>query len=215
MWQDILTSILTSGAITGVFLSLINKAIKHKFDIKFEEYKQKLKSESDKELMQLTKDLDSKATERNIKLSEVFKTQADVITDIYRNLLELKDKTRYFVAVSGVSEDGQEQQTLQSWVDSRNKTIKHFEENEIYIRPATSEIIQILFFKLKATVLAQKSINTQQSSYATTNRDQRIVILNKIHQEIATYEKEIEELLKALKKDFHELLGFPFSGKNK
>lgn len=157
------------------------------------------------------KEFESRMSERNIKLSEVFKSQADVIVTVYRNLLELQHATGYFVAASGgMSEEGQEQRAWNVWVEAQNKMVKHFTENEIYIRPSTVETIKTLNFKLKATVLAQRSINNQQQySSATTNRERRIEIVNKIYQEIAAYENEIEGLLTALKKDFHELLGFP------
>jgi hypothetical protein len=78
---------VTSGAITGIFVFILNKAIENKFDMKLEAYKDKLKSESDKELMQLTNDLELKASERNIKLTGIFNRQSEIVAITHHNLI--------------------------------------------------------------------------------------------------------------------------------
>ena len=211
MWQDILTSILTSSVITGIFVLILNKAIENKFDMKLEAYKDKLKFASDKELMQLTKDLDSKASEYSIKLSEVFKDQTRIIAEVFRNLLAFRGAIDAFTQTSSISDFDEKETALSCCLQALGTFNAHFTPNEIYIPSDTAEKIKQFAKSLRDIFIKHHIIDKMETSpkppaMTEQRRGERIF---KIYDEISAIEVQIEPLLKELKRDFQKILGIP------
>jgi hypothetical protein len=189
MWQDIVTSLLTSGFITGIFVFILNKAIESKFDMKLESYKDKLKFESDKEMLQLTKDLELKASERNIKLTGSFEAQAKVVATIYQKLVCLHDIIRTSVIHTGSNPQISPENLREIWAE-RAKFYNYFSINRIYLPNITEtrieEFEQTIFIEMMNFFSGAKG--AQAGGY-----DKFI--------------NETPKLLQQLKDDFHSILG--------
>ena len=164
MWHDLLTSILTSSVITGIFVAILNKAIENKFEMKLEAYKDKLKSESEKELLQLTKDLELKTSEYSIKLSEVFKKQTDIIVEVFRNLLAFRGATEAFRVTSSISDLHEKESALSSCLQALNTFNAHFTSNEIYIPSDTAEKIKQFAKSLRDIFIKHHIIDKMETS---------------------------------------------------
>jgi hypothetical protein len=215
MLQDILASILTSSVITGIFVVILNKAIENKFDMKLEAYKDKLKAESDKELLQLTKDLELKASERNIKLTEIFTKQANVVVETYsyivttEHLVELAHGLLRYL--------NHETHDHLSQLSGINKTAhdvfqKSFKVNRIYLPKHTAKQMDSYLATI-SELLSKSSLIAGLTPIAKANNWQSQI--DELHAEVQQLEKEIPVLLETLEDDFQRILGFPMPDKEK
>ena len=205
MWQEILTSVLTSSVITGIFVAILNKAIENKFDMKLEAYKDKLKFESDKEIMQLTKDLELKASERSIKLTRIFEKQAEAIIELYKQLIVLKRD------INEVSETLASNPDWQSKIARAMLTFDGFnrlcEDNRILLPFKSLESIEgvrkLLGTQLGAN-LGRSMFKADAESEAPAFTVEDRLANTKIRHEA---EKSIPDALNVLESDFKKVLG--------
>jgi hypothetical protein len=216
MWQDILASIATSGIITGLFVFILNKAIENKIDMKLEAYKDRLKSESARELLQLTKDLELKASERNIKLAQVFQTQADVVTTVYKQLLALQNATENLRGVAMVSEHPNKIELGDALGKANREFADYFFPNEIYLPKETANKIHKFALMLKRTLHDQyfASLLERHPSPNPASEPAREESIRRRYESLDKMEMEIPELLNSLKDDFQNILGVPIQRKS-
>jgi len=205
MWQDIQTSLITSGAITGIFVLILNKAIENKFDIKLEAYKDKLKSETDKELLQLTKDLELKASERNIKLTSTFDKQGEVIASVYKHLLALQNATEKMRGVTLTTEPQDEARLGDALGKANQDFVEHFFPNEIYLPNDVAALVHKFALALKATLHHQhftKVLEKRQTANPAIEES-----LTRRYEMLDKLEMEIPEVLTSLRIEFQKILG--------
>lgn len=205
MWQDILTSILTSSAITGVFVFILNKAIENKFDMKLEAYKDKLKFESDKELTQLEKALELKASERNIKLTGIFDKQAETLIKLYKQLIILKRDLD--VASCTLTSNSEWQRNLAKAMLTFDEFNRLYEDNKILVPFKSIESIdgvrKIFGIQLGANInrgILTTDAKSDSPAFTVENRLDNTEFLH-------AAEKAIPDTLTTLENDFRKVLG--------
>jgi hypothetical protein len=200
MWQDILTSILTSSVITGIFVVILNKAIENKFDMKLEAYKDKLKSESDKELMLLTKDLELKASERNIKLTEVITIQVKAIAELYGKILRFR-RAGAILLVAGDDEKEIILKKQEAYIEAYFGMKEYYEANRIYIPDKGTKLID----ETLGTIWRAQSVSGRLDTHARLGSSKEAVdSLEKLNSEL---QGKVPKLLEALEAEFKDIIG--------
>jgi hypothetical protein len=200
MWQDILTSFLTSGVITGIFVLILNKAIENKFEMKLEAYKDKLKSESDKELMQLTKDLELKASERSIKLAEVITIQVKALAELHQKLLEYK-KAGDILVHSTDDPDDVKSKKGRIYMDSYFKLRDCHDRNRIFIPDTASKLFDDTMGAIWKSQGIFGAIDTHMR-LGTPNK-----LINDLEKQYYELQKQLPNLLKSLENEFKRIIG--------
>jgi hypothetical protein len=227
MSLEIITSLLTSSLITSVFVFFLNKAIENKFDMKLEAYKDKLKSESDRELMQLTKDLELKATERSIKLARVFEHQADTIANTYEKLLWLLNLVQDYSELTEKLEEPTKKEKLAE-VQTAFKDFQNFYlPKKIYLPSGTALKIKDVSIAL-ADLIGNKRMADINRGFIAINPNSGITLTLPdapetkltLEEAVAKFDKGIEELkikiptlLAAIEDDFQDIFGLKIDDK--
>ena len=198
LWQQIAVAIITSGAITGLFQYILKTAIQHRFNT---------------ELLRMTKDLELKAQERNIKLAEVFKTQANVIETVFKNLLALRAATETFRMTSNLTPFQDREKALMDCITGLKNFENHFNPNEIYVPTEVAEKIKKFAKALRDIFINHHVIDQMEAHPKPTAMSERYMLerIDKVYQKVMEIELQIAPLLSELKKDFQQILGFPMS----
>ena len=197
-------SAMFSAAIIWLFKSWISErlknAIAHEYAQKLETHKAQLQAASGIELEQLKSKLQIAASERNIKLTTVFETQAEVVATTYKNLIILRDNV--FAAV--ISSPVTDEKAAHAIEESRRMFYVHFLQHEIYIPKATAKAVLDFAQKLYSAK-AQYECHMRQPPNPQT--------ASQLQDTLNTLYKEIPRLLELLKDDFQKILGFPLPDK--
>jgi len=187
MWREILTSILTSGIITGIFIFIINKWVEYSFDTKLEAYKDKLESAS---------------SERNIKLTRVFEDQASTIAQIYANLVVIINSLQNYTTLFEIPDQPTKEKRRKQVAEDIDIFLRHYKPRRIYLPITTQKTIEQFLQKLYATtndhtyeVVYQIDVNNKMPDYETLMK-----AFNYLN-------GECNETLKNLDAEFKKILG--------
>lgn len=205
MWQDIITSVATSTLLTGIWVFILNKAIENKFDMQLEAYKDKLKSESDKELLQLTKDLELKASEQNIKLTTLFQKQADVIAEVYTKLLPVLDAAEDFTKLLDDSDKQKKMDGIYVFNQKAKAFFEYYTTNKIYLPRETRDQINTLVGTIGRVVGYHYRSESLSRMQPLTEAGQ--VALDQMIKKGMELQDNISPLLEKLENDLQQILG--------
>lgn len=205
MWQDILASILTSGSITGIFILIINKAIENKFDMKLEAYKDKLKYESDTELLNLKSKLEMTAKEREIKFGGVFPSQREVIENTYAKIVILAETLESFGIGLFGSSVAEKSKLLH---DVFNEFCLYYYPKAIYLPERTAKSVGSLVFACDVLARHYRAIDEAHLSVgANPYSDHNQTTYNELLAKCPELEKSFGDFHIAVIHEFQRVLG--------
>lgn len=210
MLQDIITTILTSGTVTGIFLAIIKRGIDYRFEKELATYKEKIKLESAAEIEKLKSQLEITATERSIKLTKIFEKQADVIAITYQMFLGLLDASNDFAEWLRNNRPNKgtffERLKLFNSLEKAIKTIQSYlPQNEIYLPKSTSRKIYQLAICVGCE-MAQYDLTEEAIKDASTGKiDKKIV--DEQMKRLTLCNNDTAIVIGELKEDFQKILG--------
>jgi hypothetical protein len=180
----------------------LKNSIKLEYDKELETHKNNLNHTSELAITKLTAELESKASEQNIKLTRVFEDQAEVIAQIYSNFVALINSIQeYTTAFEGAG--------TPSKTDRRNKVaedldvlLRHYKPNRIYIPFDSQKKIEALIETLFQTshqytfeVVYHMETNKRMPDFDTFMKASKFL------------QGDCVQLLKDLDADFKKVLG--------
>ncbi len=193
MWQQILTAIITSGIITGLFQLILKLGIEHKFNLA---------------LLEATKDLELKASEHTIKLTNIFQKQAETVIVIYQKLVPLYEAIYASILFRKNRNAPPDSSDLEHVNEMRRDFYEFFKLNKIYLPRETA--LKISGF--------EQTLSREKISFDAYMEELPTGHPERAKRQMETYDrfsKEIPDYLKSLEDDLQNLLGFPMPVKNK
>lgn len=197
---------LLSGLLAFIFRNWISDRLKasiqHEYDQKLESHKDKLRNETEKEIVKLKADLEIAASQKNIKLTKVFENQAETVITIYQKLRKFKDAVES--AFPRVNKPENYRKELEQ---IRKEFYEYFLDNKIYLPKETAIKVSGFAQNLYGALLNNEVI----LSHGVIFNDP--VKREQLNRTVETLYKEIPELLDILEEDFREILGFSIHAK--
>jgi hypothetical protein len=172
---------------TNAFVLLIaSKWVEHKFAQALAEHTAKLTHDNDLEIARFKAQLEQVATERNVRFAKTYDIMANVVAEVYKNLLAVQEAALRHVATL-------EEETKEQSGEKLRRCLKtfadHYVPNRIYLPRQTGDKL----WNFQATAL--------------------VLIGNVARGDSPVVQKLLQELpqqLNDLHNDFQKLLGCPF-----
>ncbi|MEI9864022.1 MAG: hypothetical protein WDN00_05615 [Limisphaerales bacterium] len=192
--QSIIASVVSSVVSSGLITFWIQKRIEKKNDAELATLTAKLSRDNELEITAFKSKLEIAAIERNIKLTNVFEKQADVIAEMFKQLVELKEAA--------------EDCTDRKEETERNFRILAFKFRRYFI----TKQLYVPFNSQKLLAECTKTIHELTGIIKTADQAQQLGN-NDIHAHSMTqYFNRLNNLpvmIEALEIDFKKLLGMP------
>jgi hypothetical protein len=193
MWQQILTAIITSGIITGLFQLILKLGIEHKFNLA---------------LLEATKDLELRASEHTIKLTNIFQKQAETVITIYQKLVPLYEAIYASILLRKDRNAPPDLKDLEYVNEMRRDFYQFFKLTKIYLPRETA--LKISGF--------EQTLSREKLTFDAYMEELPKGHPDRPKRQMETYDKfskEIPDYLKSLEDDLQNLLGFPMPAKKK
>ena len=144
--MDLLTTILTSGAVTALLIWLtkawiserLKHAIKHEYDEKLETYKVQMKAQADVELEKLRADLKISATEHELRFTALHEKRAETVAETYALLKELFYRLADYVKIFEPAGDKPKEERRKAAADSHAAFRTYYSGRLIFFPKATA-----------------------------------------------------------------------------
>lgn len=211
--NDLITIFLSGGlsvllASAVIFLGKswitqrLKSAIQHEYDQKLETHKAQLKAQSDIEIEKLKSYLQIVRAEHNIKLSEVFKKQAEILQESYQKLGELNIARQ--MAIDETTESGRV--IIQKYLGLSEKFRNYFYNNQLYLPDEVAFHVNSFLTKIEHWRLRFEHLSAiAMTNPLRTQEDDKAI--GEVIQEVANLDGEISSIRVSIHHAFQELLG--------
>jgi hypothetical protein len=179
------------------------KGIEFAYGEKLESHKAQLKASNDSELEKLKAQLQAAASERSIKLTNIFEKQAEAILTIYKQLYAVQESLKSF-SYSRNSEETERRKAHDELLEKYQELTAYFNTNKVLIHFETTEKFN-KFHQLVANLyIGNLMLSTKDNGPRT---DEEIAERLERRKELSQAEKEIPVVMKSLEEDFKRVLG--------
>ncbi|HDS1207580.1 TPA: hypothetical protein QDZ84_002604 [Shewanella algae] len=138
---QILENIATSAIAISAVAYLAKSIVSNLLNKDLEKFKLDVKREAERKIEQYKSDLESERIRLNISYSEVFSRQANVIADLYKNLVKLEQYLKLLIIMKDTNVDTQQ---VAAAVHSWEAFSTYFDENRIFLPDDICELIDKL-----------------------------------------------------------------------
>lgn len=203
-WQDVVISVFTTvggGAVLlGAAAYLIKTSISHRLAQETETFKAQLKAKSDAEIERLKNSLQIAALEHQIRFSKLHERRAEIIAELYKQLVEVDRDSRLFV-YSGYGPVDRKEQFND--IAGRNiDFIQFINVNRIYIPLHVCELLDRYIMAMRSVVI-DVNIYREVDVLSEKMREQDEVL----RKAYSSVEKEIPKMKEAIDQEFRTILG--------
>jgi hypothetical protein len=195
----VITALGSQALLIAGIAWLTRKIVSHGLDRDLEEFKAKLKSESDREVEHLKNTLEMTALEHRVRFSKLHERRARVIATLYRLITEAEWSARGFVHVAARNQDRANEAAL-----GVRRLFRYFQLNRLYLPDPVCIIVTSLINKMFGSVSAIQ-IYFAEAEHPTTQM--RLEQNKKMLEVIPIIETEIPGLKSLLESEFRKLLG--------
>ena len=204
-WQDVITTIGASAAVAGFTAWLIRSLVTQGLALQIESFKARLKSDADVEIERLRHSLQMSAVEHQVRFANLQERRAEVIADLYSQIVDLYYDGRHFVTVEARIRDSTKHQEAFTAIGKKFASFYVFvQKNRLYLPERTCEIIDSLIEKVRKHV-ADVGAYGLMGDYAAAGS-----ILERreaFQAALDAFEVDIPEIRRTLERDFRSLLG--------
>ena len=209
IYQTIVTSIISSAAVSGILLWLLRtwiserlkNAIKHEYDQKIETHKAILKSQADIEIERLKSQLTIEAERHNVRFSRVFDEIAETVAGVYERIVSFHNAVGIYVGVLEWNDTPSKKERREAAAKALNELLAYYKQRKLYLPKTAAERVEHFYdglYKLSLDFLFEVEIPIKEQS---TNYSKS---WKKANDYMA---KEAPPLLAALEDDFRNILG--------
>lgn len=203
-WQVLLTTLGGGTAILAAAAWLIRTALNHALTRDAEEFKARLSADADIEVERLKSSLQTAALEHQIRFSNLHLKRAEVIAEIYTQMVDAEQYGQRFAFVEGYEEGSKR---LEAYLEIQKKLVEFYffvEKRRIYLPEHICALLKAFLDSVRKNVIA---INT----YAHIDQPSNPPLLqekNRVVMEVyEAFEGSIPAARAALEKEFRQLLG--------
>ncbi len=206
-WQQILTTLVATVGGGGVMLAaaawLIKTAISARLALDAEKFKVQLKAAADASVEQLKSRLQQVTIEHQIRFSKLHEKRAEVIEQVYQQLIEAEKGYGRFVLVDGYENDIGKQTEARRNTDTAMYELSLFiEKHRIYLPAAVCDLLKAFLDIMWNNAIAVGVYGSIKHPTLQTIQESNAAF-TKAHEALA---KEIPAARAVLEKEFRELL---------
>ena len=197
--MDIVTIILTSALVNGLFVLIIQSWIKNTFAKDLETHKGKLAHESEIAAIKLNAQLQI----ANVRFSHIFSKQAEVIVQTYQNLLPLLDATEDYTALIQSSDTKEINVKLKALNLASDNFFAFYRPNKIYL-PKTTVQMLTKFLDIIVSIIRKHTMLESMISLHSQFMGEKT---ERYGNEIDELKASVTPLLLELENEFQTVLG--------
>ncbi len=199
--QIIIASIGGSAVLFGALAWLFKSIITHYLSKDIDKFKANLQLEAQKEMAHIQSTLEIEAFEHQIRFSRLHERRADIISLIYRSIVELHLSVNDFVRLLPRSSKDQNNTNLQRIWNAADQLKSSFEKNRIFFSEQICEKVSALnetMSKPVSEIVIRLEIDKEQNWEWLGKR---------YNEALDVLENKVPLIKAELESDFRELLG--------
>jgi hypothetical protein len=151
VWAQVLGGVAVSGVLIAALTFLGRSIILHWLNKDVERYKDNLRAENDAKLESHKHALHVASLEHNVRFSHLHEKRANVIAEIYGRIAKCIRLADIFTQQIRVGEQDVPAE-FNAFAESYNSLYAYFDENRIFLSPATCTLISELVEKVRLAV---------------------------------------------------------------
>lgn len=198
-WQDVITAVGGQTAFLGIAAWLAKTLVSNRLAREADEFKTKLRTDSDAEIARLKNSLQMVALEHQVRFSSLHERRAEVIAELYKLLVEAPSSAARFIFT-----DNRDPEQAQIAKNNVLELYRFMEQNRLYFPNSVSLLLDKFVNRLRSSVNFVNLYWTQiESPSPETMRTQNEVMLAACN----ALETELPAVRSALEAEFRSLLG--------
>jgi len=201
-WQDLLTTLGGGAAILATAAWLIRTALDHALTRDAESIKAQLKADADIETEKLKSSLQMVAFEHQIRFSNLHAKRAEVIAEIYFQMVEVEQHGKKFVYADVFDETRR-----QAYSETMNRLVEFFfflEKRRIYLPGNICTLMQKFVDTIRKNVIRANIYEPIEQSFNSKILEEKIKVIQEVNE---AFEGSIPAARAELEKEFRRLLG--------
>jgi hypothetical protein len=201
-WQVLLTTLGGGTAFLAVAAWLIRTALDQALTRDAEAFKARLKADADVETEKLKSSLQMIAFEHQIRFSNLHAKRAEVIADIYSQMVEVEQHGKRFVYVEVFNQTRQ-----QAYSETMNRLVDFFfflEKRRIYLPENICNLMQNFVDTIRKHVIRTNIYEPIEQPLNEKILEEKIKVIQEVNE---AFEGSIPAARTELEKEFRRLLG--------
>lgn len=201
-WQVLLTTLGGGTAFLAVAAWLIRTALDQALTRDAEAFKARLKADADVETEKLKSSLQMIAFEHQIRFSNLHAKRAEVIADIYSQMVEVEQHGKRFVYVEVFNQTRQ-----QAYSETMNRLVDFFfflEKRRIYLPENICNLMQNFVDTIRKHVIRTNIYEPIEQPLNEKILEEKIKVIQEVNE---AFEGSIPAARTELEKEFRSLLG--------
>jgi hypothetical protein len=203
-WQDLLTVVGGGTGISFAVAFLMKSVINHGLTRDIEAFKARLKADTDVEIENLRHSLQKIAYEHQVRFSKLHADRAQVIADIYTQMVEAEQYGQQFVYVEGHAEKSKRQE---AYFETHRKLVEFYffvEKRRIYLPEHICALLNTFMEKLRKSVIAINIYVPIEQPYNPQLLEEKVRVVKEVYE---AFDGSIPAARRALEKEFRQILG--------
>jgi hypothetical protein len=201
-WQILLTTLGGGTAILAAAAWLIRTALNHALTRDAEAFKARLSADAEIEVEKLKSSLQMAAFEHQVRFSNLHAKRAEVIAEIYSQMVEVEQHGKRFVYVDVFDETRQ-----QAYSETMKRLIEFFfflEKRRIYLPENICTLMQKFVDTIRKHVIRTNIYEPIEQSFNSKVLEEKIKVIQEVNE---AFEGSIPAARAELEREFRRLLG--------
>jgi len=201
-WQVLLTTLGGGTAILAATAWLIRTALNHALTRDAEAFKARLKADSDVEIEKLKSSLQMVAFEHQTRFSSLHAKRAEVIAEIYSQMVEVEQHGKRFVYVDVFDETRQE-----AYSETMKRLVEFYfflEKRRIYLPESICALMQKFVDTIRKSVIRTNIYEPIEPAFNSKVLEEKVKVIQEVSE---AFEGSIPAARAALESEFRRLLG--------
>jgi hypothetical protein len=203
-WQDLFTTV---GGGTGILLAaawLIRTVLNNRLAHDAKVFEMQLKAGADSEIERLKHSLELFAVEHQVRFSNLHAKRAEVIAEIYTQMVDAEQYGQRFVYVEGYAGDSKRQE---AYFETHKKLVEFYffvEKRRIYLPEQICARLKTFADTVRKSVIAINIYVPIEQPYNPKLLEEKTRIIKEVFQ---AFEESIPAARLALEQEFRQILG--------
>jgi hypothetical protein len=201
-WQVLLSTLGRGTAILAAAAWLIRTALNHALTRDAEAFKARLKADTDIETEKLQSALQMVAFEHQTRFSNLHAKRAEVIAEIYSQMVDVEQHGKRFVYVDVFDETRE-----QAYSETIKRLVEFYfflEKRRIYLPEDICTLMQKFVDSIRKSVIRTNIYEPIQQSFNQKVLEEKVKVIQEVNE---AFEGSIPAARAALEKEFRSLLG--------
>src|SRR5258706_5243955 len=207
-WQDVIVTVSTTVGGGAVLLSaaawLIKTVLTNKLTRDIETFKARLKADGDIEIERLRSSLQKIAFEHQVRFSNLHERRAEMIAEIYAQMVEVEQCGQKFAFVDGFAEEEKRQS---AYLETHKKLVDFYffvEKRRLYLPKSVCALLTAFVDKVRKSVIGINIYVPIDAPYNPKLLEEKVKVVKDVFD---AFEKSIPDARAALEGEFRHILG--------